>query len=171
MPPFKFSLEHVLRYREQLEEQAKQELSRCLAEYQASVEREKDNESKLLEVEKTLFDGATAMSLSDADRWLYTNYHMCLKNDAYALAAQTKACDMAVNVARAALVERAQEHRLLEKIRQKKLEQYNHEEKLREQREIDAITTTRRPVPAFGAVSSSGDSRVAEASSRSVVFS
>lgn len=149
MARFKFNLEQVLRYREQLEDQAKQTLSQCIAAHAACVEREQENNRKIAALERTLFNGADAFAMSEAERWLHTNYYTCLKSDAHALAAQTKEADLAVSQARIQLTQCAQDRQLLDKVKQKKLERHRHEEKLREQRQLDEITTTRREVSAL----------------------
>lgn len=149
MPRFKFKLEQVLRYREQLEDQAKMVLAKCLAEYNACLERQKNVEAELETVEKKLFSGKEAFSLPEGERWLLGNYCMGLKSDLHVLAQKTNGCEIAVHQARSKLTRCAQDRQLLDKIKEKQMERHSHEEKLREQRELDEITTIRGNFSAF----------------------
>lgn len=149
MPRFKFKLEQVLRYREQLEDQAKMALAQCLAEYNACLEQKKSIESELETIEKKLFSGNEAFSLPEGERWLLGNYCMGLKSDLYVLAQKVNSCEIAVHQARSKLIRCSQDRQLLDKIKEKQMERHSNEEKLREQRELDEITTIRRNFSAF----------------------
>ena len=149
MPRFTFKLEQVLRYREQLEDQAKLALTRCLAEYNACLARKKEIETELASVESKLFDGANAFFQSPGERWLLGNYCMGLKSDLHVLAQKTNSCEIAVHQARSKLLRCSQDRQLLDKLKEKQMERHNHEEKLREQRELDELTTTRRNISTF----------------------
>lgn len=138
--PFRFSLQRVLDYREQLEEQARLALAKAQHAYTAQSEQVKVLRQALAEHEGSLYaKGApTAEEL-----WLWRAYKQRLSQDLGQ--AEARLLDLAkkLNACRREAVERSKERKLLEKLKQNQAERHAQEEQYREQKEYDEMATLR----------------------------
>jgi flagellar FliJ protein len=136
---FKFKLEKVLDYRKQLEEQAMQ----ALAEVRRAEEKEKERLAGLrleLAVQRTSLNA----SIHDAaERWLVSSYINALTGDIRTTERVLEILAEEIVIRQAALVEKAQEKQLLDKLKDKQALRHAQEEKLKEQRDNDETATIR----------------------------
>lgn len=102
--PFRFKLQKILDYREQLEEEAKVDLAnkqKLLEEARALFERLK---AELRQTEDRLFESAL---VPQAERWLLEQYVKGLRGDVANAALQTRMHEQLVDEARKLLAARA----------------------------------------------------------------
>ena len=140
MSIFNFSLEQVLRYRKQLEEQAMQVFSQAVRERDAHLRKKLESESLLAE-----YRGKLAVpSLLDADeRWLITGYVAALVHDIDRVRRDLAVLEEAVDKARADLTRKSQEKKLLERLKEKQAHRHQLAENHKEQQNYDDIATIR----------------------------
>ena len=142
--PFRFKLQKILDYREQLEEEAKVDLAnkqRLLEEARALFERLK---AELRQTEDRLFESAL---VPQAERWLLEQYVKGLRGDVANAALQARMHEQLVDEARKLLAARAIEKKLLEKLKERQKQHYAREEQLKEQRTNDETATLRYKAP------------------------
>lgn len=144
--PFRFEMQKVLDYREQLEEEAKVRL--------ATAERRLQEERKLLDGLRAEL-GRTEDRLRDnplmeaAERWLQEQYITGLRADVTAASLQTRMLAQMAEEARKLLAARAIDKKLLEKLKERQKKHYVREEQLQEQRFNDETATLRYKAPSF----------------------
>lgn len=144
--PFRFKMQKVLDYREQLEEEAKVDLAlkqQRLEEARALFEGLKRD---LRQSEDKLFQAAL---LPAGERWLQEQYVRGLRADVANAALQARMQEQLVDEARKLLAARAVDKKLLEKLKERRNQQYNREEQLKEQRVNDETATLRYKAPAL----------------------
>lgn len=140
MPPFRFSLEQVLNYRTQLEQQAKVELAR--------VEQERLREQRRADALRAMLDeqerGLAALAPGNRDeRWLAENFIRGLRADFGVTMQRVRNWTLAVEAARTELISRSKDKKTLEKLKATQAENHAREEQLREQREYDETASLR----------------------------
>lgn len=145
MAPFRFRLQQILDYRSQLEEQAKLRFAQAQHEYDTTEAKADGLRSQVAENERKLYESVT----SPHDHWLLDNYVKSLKSDLVATLRQLAMLAQAREDARIMLVQRAQDRKLLEKLKMKQAERHASEEKLAEQRTYDETATLRFKAPSF----------------------
>ena len=116
MPPFRFSLEQVLNYRIQLEQQAKVELAR--------VEQERLREQQRADTLRAMLDEQERADLSVTVQ-------------------RVRNWTMAAEAARTELISRSKDKKTLEKLKATQAENHAREEQLREQHEYDETASLR----------------------------
>ncbi len=143
---FKFKMQKVLDYREQLEEEAKVKLA--AAEYQLLMEKRRAEQlnTMLAEQEHKLYHD---VEITWADRWLLENFVKGLRSDLSSCLLQVRNMENLVHEARKLLTERAKDKKLLEKLKSRQNEQYLRDENLKEQRTNDETATLRYKAPSF----------------------
>lgn len=138
--PFRFTLQQVLDYRGQLEDQAKLALSKALA-------AENDQRSVCASLGAALAEHEArflnSSSMTAADIWLWRGYKDRLDADLAAARATLARLVQATTARRAELVERAKQRKLLDKLKQKKATRHADEEQRKEQAEFDEQATLR----------------------------
>ncbi len=144
--PFRFSLQRVLDYRQQLEEEARLELARAQRAYQSLVARVRSLRESIDAHEKAMYQGER---ITPQDMWLWRAYRERLDADLQQAELEMLQQAKVVNRTRRALVNRAKDRRLLEKLKQNKMVRHVHEEAHREQKENDEIATLRYQRDAF----------------------
>lgn len=140
MTVFRFGLEQVLRYRKQLEEAAMQELARAqnaLLAHEAYLHELREDLAR----EQARLSHASEMT--SEERWLSGSYVTGLTQDIKAAVERRAALEEETDKARNALVQRAQDSKLLEKLKSRQQERFLRIEQLREQKEHDEIATLR----------------------------
>ncbi|MDR1777306.1 MAG: flagellar export protein FliJ [Desulfovibrio sp.] len=143
---FRFNMQRVLDYREQLEEEAKVRLARALQAQLEAKQRLESLEAQLREARKT----ARETLLRDAaERWLHEGYVKGLSGDVKAAALQVQMTGAMVDEARKLLTERSIDKKILDKLKVRKRDQYRHDERMREQHANDETATLRYKSPTF----------------------
>lgn len=140
MAAFRFSLEQVLNYRIQLEQQAKVELARVEQE-RIREQQHADTIQEMLVQQQAELDQLGPERMSE--RWLFENFVKGLRTD-YGLAmARVRNWAKAAEAARIELISRAKDRKTLEKLKETQAENHAKEEQLREQREFDETAAIR----------------------------
>lgn len=140
MAGFKFSLEKVLKYREQLENEAKalaaglQQKSQALKDRYAQLKQEERLQEQKL--------AATPFSQS-GDRWLVDMYIKAIRQDIAQTQTDIAKTDAELEQAKRVLAEKSKDRKIMEKLKEKHFEQYKKEEQLKEQRNLDEIASIR----------------------------
>jgi len=144
MAAFRFSLQQVLNYREQLEQQARQELARVERERVREQQRVDEMQIMLAEQNRYLAELAPHQH---GERWLAENFIRGLRTDLAASLQRVKHWNMAADAARRELVARSRDKKTLEKLKNKQAENHAREEQLREQHEYDETASLRYKAP------------------------
>jgi len=140
MARFRFSLEQVLEYRRQMEDQAKMELAKALAAHNAEADKLRALTEKLAKQEASLY---SKKEVGEADLWLWRRYQAAMKEDISRSQAQVEKLARILTDARQRLVERSRDKKLLERLRANQELAFRKEENLKEQREADEMATVR----------------------------
>jgi flagellar FliJ protein len=146
MAPFRFRLESVLAHRARLEEEAMQALARAVTSRDDLLARRESLRKSREEQEERL---CRAHLLTAAERWLLRGFLRALGQD---LADTEKALLQAeeeVDRRRTALVQKAQDRSLLERLKEKQAASSAALERHQEQREFDEIATLRHTPASF----------------------
>jgi len=138
---FKFRLEQVLKYRNQLEDQAKMAFGRAQAELAAQVEKHK-------QLERTLVVQENLPYQDPQEYWLRSNFIRSLKEDIMQSELTRQRLELLVERRRHELVKASQERQLLDKLKEKQAERYAHEEEIKEQNNLDEIASIRHEAQA-----------------------
>ncbi len=140
MANFHFSLESVLRYRVQLEDQAKVELARVERERKAEQARA-DSIRLLMEENQQKLD---TLSPSDqGDRWLLENFARGLRVDLHVTMQRVRNWNLLAEGARKELTKRSIEKKAMEKLKETQKKRFDYEESRKEQKEYDEISALR----------------------------
>lgn len=144
--PFRFSLEKVLEYRKQTEDQARLAFSQAQA-------AEREQRQLLDRLRKELAECLDEMSrlgqMRSPELWLWSGWRQHLEMDTKEAEAELGRRTQMLEACRQELVTRATERKLLEKLRSKQAHRHAWEEQQREQNEFDEAATLR-----FGRASS-----------------
>lgn len=145
MSTFRFSLEQVLRYRKQLEEQAMQVFAQAVQVRDKRLREKEGYEAEAVQAREKLANPA----LLDADeRWLITGYVSALVCDIEQARVDLLTLEENVDKARADLTQKAQEKKLLERLKEKQANRHRLAENHKEQQNYDDIATIRFMPPA-----------------------
>lgn len=144
--PFRFSMQKVLDYREQLEEEAKVRLAKAEQQRNETRERLDIIRRDLMEQEERLY---TRPPSGAGERWLLEHFVRGLKADMAATAVQLRAAESMVEESRKILATRAMDRKILDKLKERQKELYMHDERMKEQRFNDEIATLRYKAPTF----------------------
>lgn len=138
--PFRFSMQKILDYREQLEEDAKIKVSQAQAQKEACDKRNKELVLAIDNAEETRRKQPT---MNAAEFWIADQYLRGLKED---LRINTMECTMAKTVleeAQKVLTLRAIDKKMLVKLKERQLSAWKREEQTKEQHFNDEIATIR----------------------------
>jgi len=137
---FRFSLEKVLDYRVQLEEQAKLELAKAL---QVQLVREKAVRDlrEVIAVHTAALEGKT--DVTPADLWLWRVYKERLEMDILLAEEDLRQAALEVTRRRNTVVARSTERKLLDKLKSNQAARYAREESLKEQKQNDEMAVVR----------------------------
>ena len=142
---FKFKLQQVLNYRGQLEDQAKMALGRALNELAVRQKYVDDLQVELVaQLSKGYNDGIRTVD----ERWMQDNYIRRLKEDLKKAKHRLGETEILVHRCRSELMHRSQDRQLLDKLRDKQRERYNHEESQKEQYALDEMAGIRHRIDA-----------------------
>ncbi|MFO7816701.1 MAG: flagellar export protein FliJ [Thermodesulfobacteriota bacterium] len=140
MPRFNFSLQRVLDFRKQKEEQAQMTLAaseRRLKNEQARL-GELQNEMRLCEAEYR-----NRRHLSQGDLWLWGNYRLRLEAEINERESIIRRIEKKIKKQRKELVDRSKQRELLDKYKENQKKAFDYEQKQKEQKEFDETATTR----------------------------
>lgn len=146
MAPFKFRLEQVLRYRMQLEDEAKQQL--------AEARRVRDQiRARIAEIDTEIAAVRGLLNrfseMNDGERYVAQNYEASLRAERKTALVRLTQQEARVEDCRIDLTTRAQERSLLEKLKEKQAKRHAKEELLHEQRTNDETATLRFNITSF----------------------
>jgi flagellar FliJ protein len=139
---FKFRLEGLLKLRRSLEEEAQRELARMIALGQAAA-------AKLEELRRTQADTVDGRRLApnqvvDLERLRATERYLLVVERRIQWAEQElREAEQRVAEARLALVKAHQDHLMLQRLKERRLEQHNQERQLEEVKDMDEIAVLR----------------------------
>lgn len=140
MARFEFSLQKVLDYRTQLEDEAKMAFARAMQAHRAQTELLGSIRTRLAEHEKSLYSGG---ELTDNDMWLWRRYRHRLQEEQMEAEVRLQEYARELTRSRMKLVERSKDRKLLERLKDQQQERYRKEMNLKEQREADEMATIR----------------------------
>lgn len=141
---FRFNLQKILDYREQLEEEAKVKLAKAQAELKAGEDRFNSLKKEIRSAE----DASMGKLMTPGERWLHDQYLKGLYGDINEAALQLRMLRQIAEEARKTLAARAMDRKLLVKLKEKKKNQFIKSEQKQEQNFNDEIATIRYKAPA-----------------------
>lgn len=140
MAAFRFSLQQVLDYREQLTEQAQVELAKIAAQVISE-------ENNIQEIQENICIQETNLQQLDlnksGDRWLVENFIKSLQEELTIRLTRLKELRIALEEAQKKVVKLAKEHKVLEKLKSKQAERHAHNERQQEQKNYDETASIR----------------------------
>lgn len=145
MRPFHFSLEQVLLYRKRLEEQATLVLGQAVQARDARLRQKEECEAEIGKSREKL---AGIAALDADERWLVSGYLTALTHDLERAVRDIAALEKEVARCREDLTQKAQERKLLEKLKEKQAKRHAVAESRKEQQNYDDIATIRFSLPA-----------------------
>lgn len=146
MASFHFSLQQVLRYREQLKEQAQVEHARVQTELTREMERARQLEILIAESQAKQY----ALPPGEhGERWLLDHFIKGLREDFTSTVLRIRTLSAELEKTQQALALRAKEHKILEKLKSKQAERHAHEERINEQRTYDETASIRFKASTF----------------------
>ena len=138
--PFRFKLQKVLDYREQMEEEAKVRLAEATMRHDEAV-RALQQAQQALEAERQ--HQTVDPLMSAAERWVSDQYIKGLTNDVQMADMQERMTAQVQEEARKMLAIRALDRQMLDKLKERQKRNYQHEERQKEQQFNDEIATIR----------------------------
>jgi len=145
MAVFRFSLQQVLDYRIQIEDQAKVRFAKAKADHLAAEQRLHDLQAQLAEQEQRLYEGNPDWM----ERWLIEHYARGLRDDITRTSRLLRELARAVEQARIELVAKSKDRKVLDKFREKQAIRHAYEERLQEQRIYDETASIRHKAAAL----------------------
>lgn len=143
--PFRFSLEKVLDYRQQLEDEAMMALSRAQQVYQRQVDAVEALGAGLEAHEASLYE----KTLNADEMWLWKQYKERLVQEMAEAENRMLTLARRLNEARRVAVERSKERKLLDKLKFNQRLRHEETERKKEQDAFDEMATVRYRPPAF----------------------
>ncbi len=144
--PFRFAMQKVLDYREQLEEEAKVRLAAAERRLQEAQKRLDRLRGELERAADRLRDNPL---MEAGERWLQEQYITGLRADVAAASLQERMLAQTAQEARKLLAARAIDKKLLEKLKERQKKHFIREEQLQEQRFNDETATLRYKAQTF----------------------
>lgn len=140
MAAFRFSLQQVLDYREQLSEQARVELAKVTA----AVISEEKKVQELQEAIRTQETNLRSLELNNiGERWLLENFIKGLQEDLHISLTQLQTLQNALKEAQEKVAQLGKEHKVLEKLKSKQAERHAKNERQKEQQNYDETASIR----------------------------
>lgn len=144
--PFKFTLEKVLEYRQQLEDQARLALAEARRRHQRQAALLEDLEVELARHEQA---GADRQECSAEELWLWLKYKERLLQDIEEAEKELQRLARELNARREEAVTRAKDRKLLEKLKENQARNHAEQNRLVEQKTFDDMATIRHGRKAF----------------------
>ena len=144
--PFRFTLQKVLDYRTQLEEEAKNRFAQVQRQYREARAQLTSLIGELQRQEERLYGHVIDNA---GERWLLESFIKGLRADVETTTTRVQNLRMTRDEMRKILAARSMDKKLLEKLKERKYRQYLLDERLKEQRFNDEIATLRYRAPDF----------------------
>lgn len=141
---FKFNMQKVLDYREQLEEEAKVRLGKAERDLLDAQQRVQNLQQELQRVREE----SAGKLMQSAEHWLHEQFLKGLYSDLKEAHLQMRMYAQMAEEARKVLAARAMDRKMLEKLRDKQKKNYYKTEQKQEQNFNDEIATIRYQAPA-----------------------
>ncbi len=138
--PFHFSMQKILDYRVQLEEEAKIQLAKAQQMLLKEKESLQSLQLQLAEKEQDLYKDLT---MEAGQRWLLENYIKGLQSDIKACTLRLQQLQEIVRQCTEMVLMRAKDRKVLEKLKEKQREHYDAAEKEHERKFNDETATLR----------------------------
>ncbi len=140
MAVFRFSLQQVLEYREQLCDQAQIELAKIVAAI-LGLEKTIDNTNQAIQAQK---QSISKIDLNNVgERWLTENFIKSLQEDLSVMLGKLHELHQAQEEAKKTVARLAKEHKVLEKLKDKQAERHVQKERHKEQQIYDETASIR----------------------------
>ncbi|MDR2075866.1 MAG: flagellar export protein FliJ [Desulfovibrio sp.] len=146
MAPFRFRLETVLDYRKRLEEEAMQTLAGAVLRRDGLLARRQSLQGTRAEHRDRL---CGAHLLTAAERWLLQGFLRALERDLKDTENALRQAEEEVDRCRTALVQKARERSLLDRLKEKQAAAHAALERANEQRAFDEAATLRYTPASF----------------------
>lgn len=143
--PFKFSMQKVLDYREQLEEEAKVRLAKAENDLRIAESKFEKIKTELKEAESQCIGKV----MNSGERWIHDQYLKGLRKDIEEAVMQTRLMRQVAEESRKYLAMRAMDKKLLDKLKERQKRQFDRHELKQEQIFNDEIATIRYKAPAI----------------------
>ena len=144
MSGFRFSLQQVLGYREQLKEQAQVAYARVQTELLREETQAESLRRLLSDQEGKLF---STLPGDQGERWLLENYVRGIRADLNETLLRVRSLTSLVEEARQELTRRAKDHKILEKLKTRQAERHTRDARVQEQRTYDETAAIRFKAP------------------------
>ena len=144
--PFRFKMQKILDYRQQQEEQAKVRLAQAQNAHDQELARLQATLAELAEKQSQLVG---RLIEDNGERWLLENFIKGLRADAANSQARLKTLGQALDAARKFLQEKALEHKVLDKLRERQQANYLRDEREKELKANDETATLRCKASTF----------------------
>ena len=144
--PFRFKMQKILDYRQQQEEQAKVRLAQAQNAHDQELARLQATLAELAEKQGQLVGHLIE---DNGERWLLENFIKGLRADAANSQARLKTLGQALDAARKFLQEKALEHKVLDKLRERQQANYLRDEREKELKANDETATLRCKASTF----------------------
>jgi len=143
---FRFSMQKVLEYREQQEEEAKVRMASAQRRLLDARSQEAAVQSEMTQA----LDRLNQINMvQQGERWLQEQYLKGLQSDLANAVMQIRMAEQLVEEARKLLAARAMDRKLLDKLKERQKQHYQHDASLKEQHFNDEIATLRYKAPSF----------------------
>lgn len=133
---FSFSLQRMLDYRMQLEDQAKFVMAQAQRAHQAAAQVI-ETLSNTLQTHEASLHGQSEILANDM--WLWRQYQSRLHDDIEAAKQQLFSCAKELTAAREDLLKKSKERKILEKMRDKQKQDFYAQQRKQEQQETDEM--------------------------------
>jgi flagellar FliJ protein len=143
---FQFPFEHILQYRQRLEQEARLNLAAAQNAYQTQYRQVEDLRQKVHAAEVHL---KSQGELASEELWLWTTFRERLLQEIIRGELQLQQLAARVTTCRTALVQRSKETKILERLKTKQAMEYYAQQKHKEQKELDEITSLRHQYKGF----------------------
>ncbi|MBO4313077.1 MAG: flagellar export protein FliJ [Desulfovibrio sp.] len=143
---FRFRMQKILDYREQLEEEAKVRLADAEQRHEAA---RRHHEKVLALLTQAKEQALREPAKNAAEFWISEHYMKGLQKDLDNAAMQLQMTKEIRNEARRILAERAMDKKMLARLKERQKAAWNHDEMLKEQHFNDEIATIRYKASAF----------------------
>lgn len=138
---FKFRLQTILDYKQDLEDKEKEKLAKILAELEQAIIYKKQLEQKRVQAKIEMKEKQKAGGVDVDTLRFYTNYLKKLDNDIIQATLNIETIKMKEKKQREALLKAAQERKTYEKLKEKHKEEFEAEEAEKERKLIDELAT------------------------------
>jgi flagellar FliJ protein len=142
LPKFRFSLETLLRHRENLEQKARDELLRLIYNYQVELGRRDELRARFQETMKELLLKRAENGTGEELQWFYL-YLNRLTQEIQQSTEKLDQLETEVKAQRTVVIEASKKRKILDLMKERKERQFAFALEKQEQKEIDELVVTR----------------------------